>query len=54
MPVYEEKIPKIVYPFLTSLKGNGKPVVLVGVYGNIGDGIALNELYSITENWVLK
>lgn len=50
MPVYEEKIPEIIYPFLTNLKGNGKPVVLVGVYGNIGDGIVLNELDFITKS----
>jgi len=49
VPVYEEKIPEIVYPFLTNLKGNEKPVVLVGVYGNIGDGIVLNELDFITQ-----
>ena len=49
VPVYEEKIPEIVYPFLTNLKGNGKPVVLISVYGNIGDGIVLNELDFITQ-----
>ena len=49
VPVYEEKIPEIVSPFLTNLKGNGKPVVLVGVYGNVGDGIVLNELDFITQ-----
>jgi len=49
VPIYEEKIPKIISPFLTNLKGNGKPVVLVGVYGNIGDGIVLNELDFITQ-----
>ncbi|MFT5875896.1 MAG: ferredoxin [Clostridium sp.] len=50
VPVYEERIPKILYPFLTSLKGNKKPVVLVAVYGNIGEGIVLNELNFITKN----
>jgi len=49
VPVYEEKIPEIVYPFLAKLKGNGKPVIIVGVYGNIGDGIVLNELDFITQ-----
>jgi flavodoxin/ferredoxin len=48
VPVYEEKIPEIVYPFLTKLKGHEKPVIIVGVYGNIGDGIVLNELDFIT------
>ncbi|AKN31331.1 4Fe-4S ferredoxin [Clostridium carboxidivorans P7] len=54
VPVYEERIPKIVYPFLVSLKGNGNPVVLVGVYGNIGDGIVLNELDFIAKKSGLK
>lgn len=49
VPVYEEKIPEIVYKFLIDLKGNGNPVVLVGVYGNIGDGIVLNELEFVTQ-----
>ncbi|GAA0177176.1 4Fe-4S binding protein [Clostridium sediminicola] len=49
VPVYEEKIPEVVYPFLTNLKVNEKPVVLVGVYGNISDGIVLNELDYITQ-----
>lgn len=49
VPVYEEKIPSIVYSVLSKLKGNGKPVVLAGVYGNIGAGIVLNELYTIAE-----
>lgn len=50
VPVYEERIPKMIHPFLTSLKGAEKPVVLVAVYGNIGDGVVLNELDSITRN----
>lgn len=54
VPVYEERIPKILYPFLNTLKGNKKPVVLVAVYGNIGDGIVLNELKTITENLNFK
>lgn len=49
VPVYEERIPEIVYPFLANLKGNEKSIVLVGVYGNIGDGIVLNELDFITQ-----
>lgn len=48
VPVYEERIPEMLYEFLTSLKGNGKPVILVAVYGNFGEGIVLNELDNIT------
>lgn len=50
VPVYATEIPNILIPFLTSLKGNNKPVVLIAVYGNISEGITLNELYSITKN----
>lgn len=49
VPVYEERIPKMLYPFLISLKSSQKLVVLVAVYGNIGEGIVLNELKDITE-----
>ena len=50
VPVYEERIPEMLYAFLNSLKGNEKPVVLVAVYGNFGDGIVLNELDFISKN----
>lgn len=50
VPVYEEKVPEIIYEVLANLKGNGKPIVLVGVYGNIGDGIVLNELDFMAKN----
>lgn len=48
-PVYKSKIPTILYPFLSNLISNNKPAVLITVYGNVEKGIALNELYSITE-----
>ncbi|MGL5085538.1 MAG: EFR1 family ferrodoxin, partial [Clostridium sp.] len=49
VPVYEEKIPGILYSFLNNLIGNERPVILICVYGNIGDGIVLNELELITK-----
>lgn len=49
VPVYEERVPEMLYDFLISLKGNEKPVILVAVYGNFGDGIVLNELDYITK-----
>ncbi len=49
VPVYSEGIPAILIPFLKNLKGQNKPVVLVAVYGNMSEGVALNELRSITE-----
>lgn len=54
VPVYEERVPKMVYNYLTSFKGNEKPVVLVTVYGNFGNGIALNELDFIAKNAEFK
>jgi len=48
-PVYNSRIPTHLYPVLSSLKSNHKPVVLVSVYGNVEKGIALNELYAIAE-----
>ncbi len=49
IPVYAEGIPPILIPFLKNLKGQNKPVVLVAVYGNMSDGVALNELNLIAE-----
>jgi ferredoxin len=40
----------MLYPFLNEIKSNGKPAVLVTVYGIIGEGVALNELQTIMEN----
>lgn len=54
VPVYEERVPEMLYDFFTSLKVNGKPVILVAVYGNFGDGIVLNELDTIAKNLGLK
>ncbi len=33
-PVYVGRIPKVIVPFLHTLKGNNTPCVLLGVYGN--------------------
>lgn len=50
VPVYEDRVPKILLEFFNNLKGNNKPVILVCVYGNVTDGITLNELFQITES----
>lgn len=47
MPVYEEHLPDIVGHALAGLAGRGQPAVLYVVYGNIGFGMALCELYSL-------
>lgn len=50
VPVYEERVPKMLIEFLKSLNGHKKPVVIVGVYGNVGCGIVLDELNKITSD----
>lgn len=47
VPVYGERIPQLVIPYFKKIKGDGQPVILVSVYGNVGEGIALKQLYSI-------
>ena len=54
VPVYGERIPKLLYPFLTGISGNNRPVVLIALYGNIGVGFALEELYKIASGRNLK
>lgn len=49
VPVYEERMPKVVYTFLSDLDMKDKPVVLVAVYGNVGEGFSLNELKTLME-----
>ena len=44
MPVYEERIPSMIFPLLNKLIGQGQPAVVVAVYGNVGFGVALQEL----------
>lgn len=49
VPVYEEKVPKILTEALQGLTGEGKPAVVVTVYGAVGDGVALSELKTIVK-----
>jgi ferredoxin/flavodoxin len=44
MPVYEERVPAPVLPFLRQLQGTQQPGIPVAVYGNVGAGIALRQL----------
>ena len=54
VPVYATKVPYILNDFLSKLKGEGKPIVLIAVYGSMSDGIALNELIRIACNSCFK
>lgn len=44
IPVYEERIPSLLYPVLSKIKGKGQPIVIIATYGNISVGIALKQL----------
>lgn len=48
-PVYGERIPKFLYDFFKHIKGNGKPLVALAVYGNIGFGISLEQFKDLAE-----
>lgn len=50
LPVYEEYLPEIVKETLSEFKGHSQPAALVSVYGNIGFGMSLKELVSLTES----
>ncbi|MEP7289087.1 MAG: EFR1 family ferrodoxin [Chloroflexota bacterium] len=49
IPVYGKGIPRILIPYFTALKGEGKPVVLLTVYGNLDEGTALPDLYRLVK-----
>lgn len=46
-PVYEEFIPDIILPTINNIKGNGQAAILISVYGNIGFGMSLMQMYNI-------
>ncbi len=47
LPVYEERFPFFLREYLFSIKGYGQPAVVVGVYGNVGYGIILQEMQEL-------
>lgn len=47
LPVYEERIPIFLRDYLSTIQGCGQPAVVVGVYGNVGYGIILQEMQDI-------
>lgn len=48
VPVYEERIPTLLHHFFNRLRAQGQPAAIIAVYGNIGHGVALNQLYEQT------
>ncbi|HMK48075.1 MAG TPA: EFR1 family ferrodoxin [Methanocella sp.] len=49
VPVYAKGLPALLIPVLKSLDGRNKPAVLVAVYGNMSEGVALHQLRLIAE-----
>lgn len=43
VPIYGEQIPKFLYDFFKQIEGNGIPLAVVSVYGNVGFGISLQQ-----------
>ncbi len=50
IPVYEERIPDLLYPVLSKIKGKDQLMVLIVTYGNISAGIALKQLTKMMTN----
>jgi ferredoxin len=49
IPVYGKGIPKILTSYLAGLEGEGRPAVLITVYGNLDEGTALPDLYTLVK-----
>ena len=47
VPVYGDRVPELVLPCLRHMEGLGQPAVIVSVYGNVGAGIALEQLAAV-------
>ncbi len=47
VPVYVERIPEEIARILRTIRGNGVPAIICAVYGNVGYGKSLLELYDI-------
>ena len=43
MPVYGERIPHFLFDYIKQIRGNGKLLTAVSVYGNMGFGISLEQ-----------
>ena len=54
LPVYGERLPKIIVDYLEGLSGRDRPLIGVSVYGNMGFGISLEQYatFAVTNNFV--
>ena len=46
-PVYGGRIPKVALDYFRKLQGNKTPLVIIVVYGNVSEGVALNQAVGI-------
>ncbi|MEN6338575.1 MAG: EFR1 family ferrodoxin [Clostridiaceae bacterium] len=55
LPVYGERLPRLAMDYFNGISGNGRPLVGISVYGNMGFGISLEQYASFakTNDFVL-
>lgn len=49
-PVYGQRIPGFLLDFLHRIQGNGMPLAVISVYGNMGFGISLEQFQDFAED----
>ncbi|NCB74467.1 MAG: 4Fe-4S ferredoxin [Clostridia bacterium] len=49
-PIYGERIPRFVFEFIEQIEGEGRPLAVVSVYGNMGFGISLEQFETFALN----
>ena len=49
VPVYAQRIPRVIKERLSRLKGSGQPLIIISLCGGIGKGIALKQLEELLE-----
>lgn len=49
VPIYGERIPRILYDYLKQIEGNNTPLVTFSVYGNMGYGISLAQFEELSQ-----
>jgi ferredoxin len=54
VPVHGERIPGFIYRYLRGIVGNGRPLVALAVYGNMGMGISLAQFDRLADETGFK
>jgi ferredoxin len=50
VPIHGERIPGFIRKYLKRIKGNGKPLVVFSIYGNVGIGISLAQFSKLSRD----